>query len=84
MRFSPEKLRALLSGLLPDQAVSQLVRLPTAEAADVLMQMTFEAQEAVFRKLPVGFAASLIGTLPYYHAYVLLLLPAAGADEADR
>src|SRR5277367_3656490 len=68
----PEGIRELLSGNRPDQAVAQLQRLAPEDAADLLMRMPFEAQEAVFRKLPVEFAAALIAVFPYYHAYVLL------------
>jgi NitT/TauT family transport system ATP-binding protein len=43
-----------------------------ASAADELMNLAFEEQETLFRKLPVDVAASLVSALPYYHAYVLL------------
>jgi NitT/TauT family transport system ATP-binding protein len=34
--------------------------------------MPFKQQRAAFRKLPIDFAAELVGRFPYYHAYVLL------------
>ena len=37
-----------------------------------MLRMPFEQQRAVFRKLPVDFAAELVAHFPYYHAYVLL------------
>src|ERR1700676_1568825 len=36
------------------------------------MDLPFEEQQALFRKLPVDFAAQLAGIFPYYHTYVLL------------
>ncbi|MGD0962833.1 MAG: AAA-associated domain-containing protein [Candidatus Acidiferrales bacterium] len=41
-------------------------------AADFILRMPFKQQRAAFRKLPIDFAAELVGRFPYYHAYVLL------------
>jgi NitT/TauT family transport system ATP-binding protein len=41
-------------------------------SAEFMLTAPFEQQRAVFRKLPIDFAAELIGHFPYYHAYVLL------------
>ena len=41
-------------------------------SAEFMLTAPFEQQRGVFRKLPIDFAAELIGHFPYYHAYVLL------------
>jgi NitT/TauT family transport system ATP-binding protein len=41
-------------------------------AAEFILRMPYDQQRAVFRKLPVDFAAELVAHFPYYHAYVLL------------
>ena len=41
-------------------------------AAELFMEIPFEEQQALFRKLPLDFAAALIPAFPYYHAYLLL------------
>lgn len=53
-------------------AIDQLKSLNSRESADLVMALPFEQQEALFRKLPIDFAASLVGSFPYFHAYVLL------------
>jgi NitT/TauT family transport system ATP-binding protein len=42
------------------------------DAAELLMTVPYEQQQALFRKLPIDLAAKLAGAFPYYHAYVLL------------
>jgi NitT/TauT family transport system ATP-binding protein len=55
------------------KAVMELLQATTArEAADFFMTVPFDEQRALFHKMPVEFAASLIVHLPYYHAYVTL------------
>ena len=53
-------------------ATDKLERLDPEDAADLLMDLPFEEQQALFRKLPVDFAAKLASIFPYYHTYVLL------------
>ena len=67
-----DKLRALISQESWDHAVTMLRRLDPAEAADLFMGIPFEEQQALYRRLPMDFAARLTGIFPYYHAYVLL------------
>ena len=67
-----EKLRGILSQGRLDQAVALLQRLAPPEAAEMLLGISFEEQERLFRALPIDFAASLVRHFPYYHAYVLL------------
>jgi NitT/TauT family transport system ATP-binding protein len=55
------------------QAIAdQLKVLNSHVAADLVMSLPFDQQQALFRKLPVELAAALIGSFPYFHAYVLL------------
>ena len=67
-----KKLREILSQRRWDQAVVLLQRLGPPEVAEMMMGLSFEEQEILFRQLPVDFAASLVRHFPYYHAYVLL------------
>jgi Mg/Co/Ni transporter MgtE len=55
-----------------DEAVAILQRLDPSIAADTFLRLTFEEQQALFRSLPVEFAAKLLPAFPYYHEYVLL------------
>ncbi len=55
-----------------DQAVSLLQQMEPSDAAELMMELPFEEQQTLFRKIPTGFAARLVGAFPYYHAYVLL------------
>ncbi len=66
------KLRENLARGRWDQAIASLRQFDPATAADELMNLAFEEQETLFRKLPFDLAASLVSALPYYHAYVLL------------
>src|SRR5271166_6535251 len=55
------------------QAIAdQLKSLSSHAAADLVMSLPFDQQQALFRKLPVEFSSALIGSFPYFHAYVLL------------
>ncbi len=67
-----ERLRASLSQGNWDPAIVMLQRMDPTIAADVLMSLPFEHQQALFRRLSPDLAATLIAALPYYHAYVLL------------
>jgi NitT/TauT family transport system ATP-binding protein len=67
-----EKLRAMISQKLWEQALGVLRPLDPADAARLLMAIPFEEQQELFRRIPVDFAASLAAVLPYYHTYVLL------------
>jgi len=68
----PEKLRASVSQGKWDQALAIIQRLDPAAAADLLMRLSFEQQQILFRKMSTDSAAALVAGLPYYHAYVLL------------
>jgi NitT/TauT family transport system ATP-binding protein len=55
------------------QAIAdQLRSLNSHAAADLVMSLPFDQQQALFRKLPVELSSALIGSFPYFHAYVLL------------
>jgi NitT/TauT family transport system ATP-binding protein len=68
----PEDLGAILSQGNWDRAVSILNRLDPTVAADAFLGLPPEQQEALFRRFPVGLAASLVPHFPYYDAFVLL------------
>ena len=55
-----------------DQAIPLLRATDADLAADAFMNLPYEQQQSLFRKLPVDIAARLAGAFPYYHAYVLL------------
>jgi NitT/TauT family transport system ATP-binding protein len=55
-----------------DRAVAVLQLLDPEVAADTLMSIPYEEQQALFRRLPVEFAAKLAPIFPYYHTFVLL------------
>jgi NitT/TauT family transport system ATP-binding protein len=67
-----EELKTILEQGRIDQAVAVLQRLDPEVAADTLMSMPYEEQPALFRRLPVEFAAKLAPIFPYYHTFVLL------------
>jgi NitT/TauT family transport system ATP-binding protein len=69
---STDKLRSILARGNSDKAADLLQRLDPAVAADALLDIPFEDQRSIFRKLSIPFAAKLVGEFPYYHAYVLL------------
>jgi NitT/TauT family transport system ATP-binding protein len=55
------------------QAIAdQFKGLNSHAAADLVMSLAFDQQQALFRKLPIEMASALIGSFPYFHAYVLL------------
>ncbi|HEV2423271.1 MAG TPA: AAA-associated domain-containing protein [Terriglobia bacterium] len=55
-----------------EHAAEILERLDPAVAAEAFINLPFEDQQNLFRKLPVSVAATLAGDLPYYQTYVLL------------
>ena len=67
-----EKLREIVSQQRWDHGVALLQRLGPSKAAEMITAISFDEQEALFRKLPLDFAASLVCHFPYYHAFVLL------------
>ena len=69
---SPDKLRSILARGNPDKAADLLQHLDPAVAADAMVDLPFEDQRAIFRRMPVPFAATLVAEFPYYLAYVLL------------
>jgi NitT/TauT family transport system ATP-binding protein len=66
------KLNELVSQQKWESAIGLLQGLSASDAADLIMAMRFEEQQALFRRLPIPFAASIVNHLPYFHAYVLL------------
>jgi ABC-type glutathione transport system ATPase component len=69
---TPEQFRQLVSDRRWDHAIALLRWFDSSVAADALMSVPFEEQERLFQMLPIDLAATLTGSLPYYHAYVLL------------
>lgn len=67
-----DKLRESISQGRLEQAAALLDRSEPAGAAKLFSDLPFEDQQTLFRALPAGFAARLLGYFPYYHAYVLL------------
>jgi NitT/TauT family transport system ATP-binding protein len=67
-----DELKTILEQGRIDQAVAVLQLLDPEVAADTLMSMPYEEQQALFRRLPVEFAAKLAPIFPYYHTFVLL------------
>ena len=71
---TPEQFRRLVSEARWDHAIALLRWLDPSGAAEAFMSVPFEDQERLFRTLPIDLAATLVESLPYYHAYVLLRL----------
>lgn len=67
-----DKLRATLSQGNWERAIAMLQKVDPSVAADAFQSMPFAEQQALFRQLPIDFAAVLTAAFPYYHAYVLL------------
>ena len=67
-----ERLRSALAAGHAEQAIAILQQMEPSGAADLMMELPFEEQQTLFRKIPTAFAATLVGAFPYYHAYVLL------------
>ena len=67
-----EELQTIVAQGRLERAVAILQQLDPAVAADTMMSLPFEEQEVLFRRLPIGFAATLVPIFPYYHAFVLL------------
>ena len=67
-----EKLQSILSQGRWEQAVVMLRQLDPDAAAGLITNLPFEEQENLFRRLPVDLAATLAGSFPYYHLYILL------------
>src|ERR1017187_9815855 len=69
---SAHKLRSILSQNGWQKAAEILQKLDPAVAANALLDVPFDEQRELYRRLPIPFAASLTAEFPYYHAYVLL------------
>jgi NitT/TauT family transport system ATP-binding protein len=65
-------LRQLVAAARWDQAEALLRQLSPAAAAEAFLNLAFEDQQGLFRRLPPEVAATLAGDLPYYQTYVLL------------
>ena len=66
------KLHDLLSSGQTQLAGAYLQQFPPPRAADLVMELSFEEQQLLFRALSIEFAADLVPRFPYYHSYVLL------------
>ena len=69
---SLDKFFELLSQGHWERAAELLQALAPAAAADLFLQIPYEQQQALFRRLPVDVAARIVCQFPYYHQYVLL------------
>jgi len=67
-----EKLREALSRGQRSEAALYMQQLDPAAAAGLLMTLSFDEQQILFRELQPDFAALLLPHFPYYHSYVLL------------
>ena len=67
-----DKLRATLAVARWDQATAILHQFDIDTSAALIMRLSFEEQQALFRQIPVDYAAQLVPAFPYYHAYLLL------------
>jgi NitT/TauT family transport system ATP-binding protein len=69
---SIDKFQALVSNQNWDQLIPVLLRLDSAVAADIFMDIPAGQQDELFRRLPIEFAAKLAEILPCYDVYALL------------
>jgi NitT/TauT family transport system ATP-binding protein len=67
-----DQLRSALTQTRWDAAISLLAAASAEDAASAMRALPFEQQEALFARLPIDLAASLISHFPYYDQYVLL------------
>jgi len=74
--------RDLLERGLLEEAVQSLEALGSAAAPEIFSRLSFEQQQAVFRRLSVDLAAAIATHFPYYHEYVLLHSRPAGEMRA--
>jgi NitT/TauT family transport system ATP-binding protein len=88
-----EQLRDLISHAQWDEAAERLQRLDFRDAAENMLALPFEQQQALFRLLRIDFAAALLPSFPYYDQYVLLhsrprelrsIIDAMSADDRMR
>ena len=71
MTPAAEKLHTIAAQGRWEQAPALLKQLDS-EGAEAFLEIDFDEQEALFRRLPLDSAALLIASLPYFHAYILL------------
>jgi NitT/TauT family transport system ATP-binding protein len=67
-----DQLQAAISEHRWEEAVGLLREVDPESAARLLIKLSFDDQQRLFRRLPVDFAATLAAEFPYYHTYVLL------------
>ena len=65
-----------------NEAVALLQTCDASQAAEALGSFPFEQQQRLFRRLPLGLAASVVTQFPYYDQYVLLHARPAGEMRA--
>ena len=70
--FDTSQLRQQIAEGRSSEAAAALELLPADRASSLLAGLSFDEQQALFRALSTGFAATLFPHFPYYHAYVLL------------
>jgi NitT/TauT family transport system ATP-binding protein len=71
-RVDPNLLRELVSRGQWEAAVQRLHDGGPRDTVEALRGLPFDQEQALFKRVPIGFAAELIPHLPYFHAYVLL------------
>jgi NitT/TauT family transport system ATP-binding protein len=67
-----EELQTILAQGRFDRAIAILQRLDPTVAADTFLNLPYEEQQVLFRRLPAEFAAKLAPIFPYYDTFVLL------------
>jgi NitT/TauT family transport system ATP-binding protein len=67
-----EIVRALAAQGHIEEAVAILERLRPSDSADILANLPFADQQAIFRRMSISVAAAIAAQFPYYHEYVLL------------
>jgi NitT/TauT family transport system ATP-binding protein len=70
--IATEQIRAHIRAGRWQAAADQLKSVNPHDAGDLLMLLPFEEQQTIFRKMPAELTAALVGSFPYFHAYVLL------------
>jgi len=70
--FDTQQFRNLLASQRWPELVARLKSVPASAVANWMEDLTDEQQQTVFRLLPAGLAAGVLGHFPYFHQYILL------------
>src|SRR5258708_13415241 len=70
--FDTQQFRNLLASQRWPELVARLKSVPASAVANWMVDLTDEQQQTVFRLLPAGLAAGVLGHFPYFHQYILL------------